>query len=355
MCVIFANGLVQRGVDTRLVVLDLRDAAYAHLLDPRVQVVSFDIPHARNAIGGLTAYLRETRPTCCYSFASLLTTLLILLRGLHHFPITIIGEQHNNLTIQQQSYRHSWWYGHIAPAIRRTLYTRADHVVAVAEGVRLQLLRDYGFSEERVSTIYNGVDPHLQQRAAASPRTPSPSAMYAIGRLHYQKGYDRLIAAFALCHQQRPDLQLHIVGEGDLREPLQHQIDQIGLAHAITLHGFEQDIARIYPHIPVLAMSSHFEALPSVLVEANTFGVPVVAFDCDYGPAEIIEDGVNGFLVPQDDIPALAQALLRALETEWDTEQIKATARRFSADTMVEAKLDLLQRLCPVFKGDHYE
>jgi glycosyltransferase involved in cell wall biosynthesis len=212
--------------------------------------------------------------------------------------------------------------------------------------VRQQLLHEYGFREDQVSTIYNGVDPHIQQRAAASPRIPSPPAIYAIGRLTYQKGFDRLIAAFALCSQQRPDLQLHIFGEGELREPLQHQIDQLGLTHAITLHGFKRDIAQIYPQIPVLAMSSHFEGLPLVLTEAITFGVPVVAFDCDFGPAEIIVEGVNGYLVPQDDIPALAQALLRALETEWDTEQIKATARRFAPDTMVQAKLALIQRLC---------
>ncbi|PLS67828.1 MAG: glycosyl transferase, partial [Cyanobacteria bacterium M5B4] len=68
---------------------------------------------------------------------------------------------------------------------------------------------------------------------------------------------------------------------------------------------------------------------------------------CDFGPAEIIIEGVNGYLVPQDDIPALAQALLRALDTAWDAEQIKATASRFALETMVQAKLELIQHLCP--------
>ncbi len=352
MCVIFANAAAARGWDVHLVVLDMHGAVYADQIDPRVRLITFNIPHARNAVGAITAYIRETHPTCCYSFASLLTILLVLLRDLHHFPIHIIGEQHNNLIIQQRAYRKSLWYGHIAPYIRRLVYTRADHIVAVSEGVRQQLLNHFGFSPMHVTTIYNCIDPHLQQRAAETLHSSSQRDIYAVGRLHYQKGFDRLLEAFALCRDERTDLHLHIVGEGPERASLEQQVQRLQLEQHVTFHGFVRDVASIYPQMAVLVMSSHYEAFGLVLVEANTFGVPVVAFDCDFGPAEIIVEGVNGYLVPQNDIRGLADAILRALTTCWDADAIRATATRFSLDTIVKAKLDLIQRVCYSYSSE---
>lgn len=119
----------------------------------------------------------------------------------------------------------------------------------------------------------------------------------AIGRLTYQKGFDRLIDAWTIVNRRHPDWKLDIFGEGIRREALNKQIRNNGLEKSVTIHPFTKNIAQEYLNSSIFALSSNYEGFVLVLLEAMGCGLPCVAFDCPNGPAETIRNGEDGFLV----------------------------------------------------------
>ena len=137
----------------------------------------------------------------------------------------------------------------------------------------------------------------------------------AVGRLDFQKGFDRLIDAWALIPGAlRQEWRLDIFGQGEWLHMLNERIAEKGLQESAFIHPPTKDIAREYLASSFLAMSSHWEGLPMVLIEAMALGLPAVSFDFKCGPKDVIEDGLNGLLAPEGDIPALAAAMQRLME-----------------------------------------
>lgn len=277
---ILANEFVARGYDTRMVTLNLEHAFYREHIHPSIPVTSFDKRHVREALGGLAAYLRESQPQVILSQYSYLTVALVLLRELHSFPTKIIGVEHGNLRYVRREHADDLWRGRIVPALIRQFYCRADHIVGVSEGTAQELREELRCAEGRISAIYNAIDPVLAEQAAALVGTPKLTALksgrdlYAIGRMMYQKGFDRLLDAFALCLRQRPELHLHMVGDGPLREELQAQAVRLGIAHAVTWQGFTQQIGAVYQQATLVVMSSHYEAMPLTPIELPPLAHP---------------------------------------------------------------------------------
>ena len=152
----------------------------------------------------------------------------------------------------------------------------------------------------------------------------------AVGRLDYQKGFDRLIQAWKLVqHTGRfSDWKLDIFGQGEWREMLQQMIDKQGLQNTVKINPPTNAILNEYVHSSLLVMSSNYEGFGMVLVEAMSCGVPVISFDCKCGPKDIIQPGINGLLVPNGDIQALADAMMKVMEDEAYRKMLSLTARK---------------------------
>lgn len=131
----------------------------------------------------------------------------------------------------------------------------------------------------------------------------------AIGRLHREKGFDKMLTAWQQVHAQYPDWHLRIVGDGEEREALQQQVERLGLSEVVEMPGIIKDMASELAKAAIVAMSSLHEGLPMAIVEAMTCSVPCVAFDCPEGPRELIRDGETGYLVPLGDTDALARQI----------------------------------------------
>lgn len=136
----------------------------------------------------------------------------------------------------------------------------------------------------------------------------------AVGRFDYQKGFDRLVQAWHYVDRTHPDWRLDIYGDGADRKMLQALISDLNLDGKVILHPSTTDIMNRYRESSFLVMSSRYEGLPMVLIEAQANGLPVVSFDCKCGPKDIITDGKNGLLVKESDISALSEAIIKLIK-----------------------------------------
>ena len=158
---------------------------------------------------------------------------------------------------------------------------------------------------------------------AAMPLSEAPSdvcshRVIAVGRLDYQKSFDRLLevwARFMLMLRQHPDMpqdwHLDIFGQGPWRKELIQMTETLQIADVVRIHAPVEDIGAEYAKSAMLVMTSHYEGLPMVMLEAMASGLPAVSFDFKCGPRDLIEQGVNGLLVPDGDLDGLAEAILR--------------------------------------------
>lgn len=152
----------------------------------------------------------------------------------------------------------------------------------------------------------------------------------AVGRLDYQKGFDRLVQAWQLVRHtgKFTDWKLDIFGQGEWREMLQQMIDKAELQDSVRLNRPTKQIGEEYVKSDMLVMSSNYEGFPMVMIETMACGLPVVSFDYKCGPKDIIQPGINGLLVPNGDIQALADAMMKVMEDEAYRKMLSLNARK---------------------------
>lgn len=172
--------------------------------------------------------------------------------------------------------------------------------------------------------------------------------MISVGRLDPQKGYGYLLKAWKIVHGSHPEWKMDIYGEGALKDQLLNEINESGLNGVVSLKGVSTSLHNEYMASSCYVMSSQYEGFPMVLLEAASFGLPLISFDCKSGPNEIIQDGVNGILVPQNDIEKLAHAIISLIE---DTEKRKEMGRHSAAQVKQFSLPDIMQKWDELFNS----
>lgn len=182
-----------------------------------------------------------------------------------------------------------------------------------------------------IEVIPNARSFHTSQQADLSQK-----CVLAIGRYSHQKGFERLIEAWEPIARRYPDWHLQLVGDGEEKVALQKQIERLKLTANIELAPPTGHIEKLYTQASIFALSSRYEGLPMVLLEAQTFGLPIVSFACKCGPRDVIEDNKTGFLIPEGDINGLSQALLRLIG-DVSLRQQMGTAAKLASERYDEA------------------
>jgi glycosyltransferase involved in cell wall biosynthesis len=239
-----------------------------------------------------------------------------------------------------------WRWRYLPDVVRRT-YSSAAAVVAVSDDVADDLVATIGLDRQFVSTVHNPVvDDRLRDRARQALDHPwfvvgSAPVVLAVGRLTEQKDFATLLHAFAKIRAVR-DARLVILGEGRLRKPLEALAEQLGIRADVDMPGFVENPFQYMARAAVLVLSSRYEGLPGVLIQALACGCPVVSTDCPGGSREILAAGRFGALVKIGDAAGMASAVLVELDNPTPRERLLHRAEDFSVAGGVSNYLALL-------------
>lgn len=203
----------------------------------------------------------------------------------------------------------------------KTVEHHADAIVTLTEDDKLLWK-----SAKRTEVIPNFSTMHISQYSDCLSKR-----VIAVGRLTWEKGYGRLIQIWSIVSAKHPDWHLDIFGEGDMYDTLKMLIEMYK-AKNVFFHNFTPDISLEYASSSICAVTSYYEGFSLVLLEAMKHGVPCVAFDCPFGPRNIINDSYSGFLVDNGDIRIFADRLCRLIEDE-------KLRKLFSKNSLEKSKL----------------
>jgi glycosyltransferase involved in cell wall biosynthesis len=225
------------------------------------------------------------------------------------------------------------------PALRRQIksaYPRLDALVLLTERDREAYGKFLNGAQQRLAVLPNAVTP-----LGGPPADLSAKVAVAAGRfgLDGQKGIDLLLEAWVLVAEQHPDWRLVIYGRGRARDALTAQRTALGLDGVVEMPGATDDMGSSMGAGSIFVLSSRFEGFPLILLEAMSKGLACVAFDCPTGPADIVDDGRNGLLVPAEDVEALSRAILRMIEDD-DLRRRSAEAGRQTAAAYTLAEIE---------------
>jgi glycosyltransferase involved in cell wall biosynthesis len=220
-------------------------------------------------------------------------------------------------------------------------------VVAVSQGAADDIARSSGVPRERVRVIYNPViTPTLLQQIGQTPDHPwfapgQPPVILGVGRLTAAKDFPTLIRAFAEVRRHR-NVHLMIVGEGEERGRLEALVRELGLDEVVSLPGYKENAGAYMAKSALFVLSSAWEGLPTVLIEALAAGARVVSTDCPSGPREILQQGRLGTLVPVGDVARLAEAMISSLDRGPSTDPAEGLLP-FTSDVAVDEYLRLIE------------
>ncbi len=344
--VTLANAFSARGFDVDLILASAQ-GPYLRDVVPDVRVVDLRAERVIKALLPLIAYLRRERPVAMLSAMGHANVVGIAAKILSGVPVRIVISERSTISIERQ--RSSGIFARVVYLLIPWLYRKADGVCTVSLQASRNLANFAGLNCEKITTIYNPFDLTAIGEAISQEIEHSwfsmdaPPVILAVGRLTEQKGFSELISAFAKLRRSRR-IRLLILGEGSLREALISLAMESGLTvDDFQMPGFVGNPFAYMARCSLFVLSSRWEGLPGVLIQALACGAPVISTDCPSGPSEILEEGRWGRLVPVGDVDALAKAMAEVLDTP--REQLpdgRVRALDFEQERAVDAYLRLL-------------
>jgi glycosyltransferase involved in cell wall biosynthesis len=339
-----AQGLLEYGLDVDIV-LAKRVGQYLGSVPSGARVVDLSSSRPLRAVPALVRYLRSQRPFALLSTITNANVAALIAWRLADVPTRMIVREASTLSAELRIT--SALDRLVLRKVVRWLYPQADVIVAPSNGVADDLAVVAGLRREAIQVVYNPVVSNaLLARAQEAPDHPWLSdktipVVLGIGRLSRQKDFGTLIRAFALVRRHL-SARLLILGEGQERAELEDLIHREGLSEVVSLPGFVTNPYALLTHAALFVLSSQWEGLPGVLIEALACGTLVVSTDCPSGPKEILADGKYGRLVPVGNVEAMAQAIFSALSGEYVKVDPAEHISLFDVQTNTNAYLGLL-------------
>lgn len=320
-------------------VLVKKDGVLLEDLPPDVGVYTLDASNVLTAWWPLSRLLKLHQPDVLFSTSSGTNVTAVWARQLARYAGRVLLSERNVLFHGQKT-----WKRRLMTTFKRLTYERADLVTAVSQGVKDDLIAELHLPPDKIQVVYNPILtsdlPALADESVDHPWfAESTPIILGVGRLVPEKDFATLLRAFALVRAQRP-CRLLILGEGNGRTELLQLAQTLGVTPDVDLPGFDKNPFKYMARCTMFVLSSRFEGLPGVLIQAMACGAPVIATDCPSGPSEIITvDGQDGFLTPVGDAQAMVEKILFLLDNPEKREVMgrhgRESAERFRAETVM--------------------
>ena len=338
-----AHGVVERGYPVDLVLAQAK-GPYLSLVHKDVRIVDLKASRVLASLPALARYLRKEQPEALISALNYANVVAVWARRLAGVPKKVLVNEQN--TVSRSAFNSSKRRQRMVPYLMKHFYPWADYIIGNSQGVAEDLSEVTGLPRQRINILYNPVvTPEVREKVHAPLNHPwfklgQPPIILAVGRLTKQKDFPTLIRAFAQVLANRPS-RLMILGEGVDRPMLEALVKELGLEDHVSLPGFVENPYAYMKRAALYVLSSRWEGLPTVLIEALYCGRPIVATDCPSGPREILAGGQHGVLVPVGDVAALSRAIEAGLagETPYPT---KESWHPYSLEAVVDQYIGLL-------------
>ena len=345
-----ANSFAEQGLNIHLGVCDLNGdkAKLLPEVSPKIELVDFRCGRVMNSITPLKLRLQAEHYDCLIATQTHTNIVAGIAKKLSGVNTRLIFREvstpSKNIKLQG-----------IAKFVLKTLvnwtYPMAQQVVCVSKGVESDFREYYAYKNNNLITIYNpGLDDAYFEKLKA-PVThhffnDSNKVILAVGRLTEAKNFGFLIRSFKALHDQYADTRLIILGEGELRGEFEVLVAELGLNEVVDLPGFDANPYAYFKYASLFVLSSNWEGLPGVLIQALASKVKVVSTNCPSGPMEILENSKFGLLVECNDQAGLTQAMQQAIFADYVQYQeadFESHIQQFHKQTVLKQYLHMME------------
>jgi glycosyltransferase involved in cell wall biosynthesis len=345
VCVNIANGLAKKGWSVDLVVLNLKNSSYLFNVSKNVNLVELKVNHARYAIFSLLKYIYKNKPNLFLVFNYELTVLIIVLRNLFSFKFKIITRNINTLSKKIDQLNKNFFTKYVVKYFISKFYCKADYIICQCLGMRDDLIEFYPKLSSNLGVIYNPINEELTNyvRLNNIKTINKRDYLLCVGRLEKQKAFQYAIEAFAKISKKFPNLRLKILGIGSQEKKLKDIAKNFGVINRIDFEGFQKNIIPYYLYAKATLLTSLYEGFPNSLIESIKLGTPVISFDCPNGPAEIIKDGINGYLVKYKNVVDLENKILTTMNSKFNIDNMNLTIKKHYLNEVIQQYDKLLK------------
>jgi glycosyltransferase involved in cell wall biosynthesis len=340
------EGLLDEGIGIKLI-LATKSGVLRDEIPEGIQII--DLNHSKTVFSlfSLTSYLRCNRPRILLSHLHRANRIAILANILTGRKTKVFIVEHNTISVvlkQCSSINRI-----LLKFTYKYLYPKSDMIIHVSKAAANDLERLFGWKSGTVKVAYNPVIRGSSFSSESKVKPPHPwmgsnqcPVILGVGRLTRQKNFLLLIEAFAKL-REIIDCRLIILGEGEDRDMLKSRILELRIADYVDMPGFVRNSLDYMTYASVFVLSSEWEALPTVLIEALASGCPVVSTDCPSGPLEILENGKFGILVQLNDPEKLAESIKNILVDPPERNNLKKRGMEFSIKNATTKYIELFE------------
>lgn len=336
------NGLAERGYKIELLVSKRKGHLKARL-ENNASVVELT-PSNTSVFGvgahppALVNYFRRKRPVALFSQMAHVSVVCLVASTIPGTNTAIIPTQHNSFGMSNDS----GLKGRIIRGSVPYLYPLADQVIAVSEGVANSMVERAGLKSRDISVLHNPIhvdevrersQQHIEHEWLNDERI---DVILFVGRIEEQKNLTAWLQAFKQIHERNPDTRAIIAGKGSRRQQVTESAERLDIDHVVSMPGYVENPYAYMRNASVFLLSSRFEGLPTVLIEALACGCPVVATDCPSGPREILADGRYGTLAPVGDINGLVDGVIQTLADPIPVHVLEERADDFAPESVLD-------------------
>lgn len=337
------NALCKMGYQIDLVLIDGK-GEFLPLINEEVKVIDLQSKRSVFAFRKFSKYLSKNNPDGVIAIQNHVQLMVLI--------CTIISKYKGKIVLNEQSTfseNLNGLKGFFQKGLSKILFPMADKLITVSEGVKVDMIRHFPRLTDRIEVIYNPiVATNVSPSSNSSPDHPffnsDKKVIIAAGRLTKSKNFELLIKAFRLVNNNN-EFHLLILGDGEERNNLILLAKKFKIDHFVSLPGFVSDPLTYFSKADLFVLSSNFEGLPGVLIEALSCGCKIVSTNCNFGPSEILENGKFGRLVPVNNVDALAKSILLALSEKNDPFLLKKRANDFNIETISSRYDDFFKKL----------